>query len=34
LLQLGRARGKTRPADLAWMLVKSKMERLLAGQGR
>jgi Na+-translocating ferredoxin:NAD+ oxidoreductase subunit B len=29
LLQLGRARGKFGTADVAWMLLKSKMERLL-----
>ncbi len=29
MIQLGRARGKLGTADLAWMLLKSKMERLL-----
>jgi len=29
LIQLGRARGKFSTADLAWMMLKSKMERLL-----
>ncbi len=29
MIQLGRARGKLGTADLAWMVLKSKMERLL-----
>lgn len=29
MIQLGKARGKLGTADLAWMLLKSKMERLL-----
>jgi electron transport complex protein RnfB len=28
LIELGRARGKFGTADLAWMMLKSKMERL------
>lgn len=30
MIQLGRARGKLGTADLAWMVLKSKMERLLS----
>ncbi|MBZ5496385.1 MAG: 4Fe-4S binding protein [Acidobacteriia bacterium] len=32
LIQLGKTRGKLGGADLAWMMVKSKMERLLASR--
>jgi Na+-translocating ferredoxin:NAD+ oxidoreductase RNF subunit RnfB len=34
MIELGRARGKIQPSNLAWMLVKSKLERLLAVAGR
>jgi Pyruvate/2-oxoacid:ferredoxin oxidoreductase delta subunit len=33
-LKLGRARGKLGTADLAWMALKSKVDRLLAGRGQ
>ncbi|MFH1058250.1 MAG: 4Fe-4S binding protein [Pseudomonadota bacterium] len=33
-LKLGRARGKLKATDLAWMALQSKLDRLLAGQAR